>query len=130
MFPIVAPIAVCWWLSLLGLALFKSTDVVISRTQIDAAHLVVTARIEDGAAGRILVEQDWTDGNTQGTLTVKRLRDRNVPDGQVCLIPLTRNPDGTLEVTVVPGSEPPRRYVYKWSAETESQLRRLIDGVR
>ena len=122
---LVVLLAVAWCAALAWLALATSNPVTLNRAQIRGADAVITARIEDLAAGRCRVVKQWTGEAVPNELVVRGMDQSAAREEGEWILPLHRSHDG---FELQPGALPSQtRLVYPATPEAVDQLRKLVD---
>ena len=128
-----------WMIYLLQLALRHQDSIVVSRPQIQAAEIIVVARVEDPEKGTAEVEEVLEPTNEYKGPPLERGKSitvRNLgkcvglqPGSRTYILPLEANGDGDFSVVPIPRSPgytggPPR--IYLDGAETRQQADRIL----
>jgi hypothetical protein len=125
---IAALLAVAWCASLMWLALTASNPVTLNRRQILEADAVITARIDDHAAGTCRVIRQWSGPALPEELIVRGLDQTAARREGEWILPLRQVRDG---YEVVPSLLPSRaRLVYPAGDEAVRQLSALLEQPR
>jgi hypothetical protein len=120
-----ALIAVAWCAALAWLALATANPVTLNRRQILEADVVITARIEDRAAGKCRVVQHWKGTPVPDELVVSGLKETAVHGDGEWILPLQKVRGG---YEVLASALPSRaRLVYPATDEAMEQLRGMVE---
>jgi hypothetical protein len=118
-------VAVTWWVALSLLAVLTANPVTLNRKQILGSQYVVTAVVDDAAAGRVTVEKEWKTGFNVGSRTIGGLEQSGARAGVRYIIPLTVTSEGGLAITMAPAPLN-RPLIYPAGAEALKQLEQVL----
>lgn len=122
---IAALLAVAWCAALMWLALTASNPVTLNRRQLLEADAVITARIDDRAAGKCVVVRQWSGTALPAAVVVRRLDETAARGEGEWILPLRQLRDG---YDVLPSLLPSRaRLVYPAGDDAERQLSSLFE---
>jgi hypothetical protein len=120
-----ALLAVAWCAILGWLALATSNPVTLNRTQVRGADAVITARIENLAAGRCRVVQQWTGDALPDEVVVQGLDETAARGDGQWILPLERTREGyEVRPSALPSGA---RLVYPATEEAVGQLREMVE---
>jgi hypothetical protein len=123
---IAALMAVAWCAALAWLALATANPITLNRRQILDADIVITARIEDRAAGKCRVAERWTGAAVPDELVVSGLKETAARGDGGWILPLKEARGG---YEVLASALPSRaRLVYPATPDAVRQLRELVEG--
>ncbi|MBW3542853.1 MAG: hypothetical protein KY476_21530 [Planctomycetes bacterium] len=118
-------LACLWWAFLAVLAVTTANPVTLNRAQFQEATHVVTATVEDPAAGLIAVEREWKTAATLAQINVLNLSSTAAERGERYVLPLQRLGRTTYRVppAPLPGNPP---LIYPATDEALRQLKELL----
>ncbi len=88
-----------WWVVLAVLAWLTANPVTLNLAQIRQADYLVTARVDDPAAGTITIEKEWKHGAELPPGPIENLAATDVVAGESYLLPLTADGGRVFRIT-------------------------------
>jgi hypothetical protein len=118
-------VAAVWVVALATLALTAANPIVLNRTQVRQADLVVSARVIDLSSGECAVEDRWSVRPAPPTIRVVNLPATRAEAGGTYILPLVPREEGVYEVIPAPLEGAPR-LVYPASPDVVAQVEELL----
>lgn len=122
---IAVAVAGLWVLTLAALAFFTANPVTLNVEQIRRADYVVTGRVSEESADRLVVEREWKGTDIPELVRVENLSQTAIKPGRSYLVPLSRARADLLEVTTTDLPESPP-LVYPATEDATRQLSAIL----
>ena len=116
---------IAWLVALSLLSYFTANPVTLNRDQILESADVLTAVVENPAAGNVRVLHAWKQRADKKTLALPNLKSTEAVSGETCLIPISGAGDEWIVTPSKLPQHPP--LIYPATPDAERQLKSILE---